>query len=62
MSAWKGSDRTGSIRYFADHPEDFQGTLNIKARDGCAIYATGLIQRKANNALIAVACSPHIKP
>ncbi|MFB3902989.1 MAG: hypothetical protein ACE15E_06010 [Acidobacteriota bacterium] len=41
--------------YFSLHPEEFQGTLNLRVRDSKKVAIVGLIQKKQTGALIAIA-------
>jgi hypothetical protein len=40
--------------YFEDHPEDFQGTLNLIVEEQGEIAVLGLLQKRSSGALIAI--------
>ncbi len=49
--------------YFDSHPGDFRGTLSVRGRPVCGlIHVLGLIQKRADGALIAVPTSSMVAP
>ncbi len=46
--------------YFAAHPGEFKGTLNVRVRQDRPVGLMGLIQRRDTGALIAVASGPDL--